>query len=672
MDLEAKLQIVPHDPGVYIFKDEAGKPLYVGKAGDLRKRLQQHWRGDSLGSWAEHMRDKARDLDYIVTRSETEALLLESNLIKQYKPPFNVRLMDDKSYPYLKFTDELYPRLLVVRDLPKDAQVKVPGGRGCLRRGLHDPKRREVYRLGSGLVFGPYPNARVMWRTRDIVSQCFGLRHCRRVLDGTPNGRPCLNYHIKRCVGPCTGEIPADEYGKLVAQAVLLLEGRSDEVVTQFQERMRQAAEDLEFERAAVFRDRIEAVTSASQDQLVNAAEERDQDVLGVAVEDDWATVDVFPVRQGRMLEPVHYHFTHVRGRTRAEILEAGMTRHYGECSVPPRYVLLPEALDEAAEWAQMLGELRADMEGRPSRVEVLVPQRGERRKLVQLAERNAAVNLARLLEERSRRRHENMAAVHDLAEALDLPEAPVRIECYDVSNLQGQEAVGSMVVFTDGLPDKRNYRRFRIHISGQPNDYAMLAEMLTRRLQRGLEGHTKFVPLPDLIVMDGGKGQVSTAAKVLRELGVEHLALCGLAKREEEVFLPGRSEPVDMDDHPRGWFLLQRIRDEAHRFAISYHHGLRSKAVTKSQLDQVPGIGPTRRAALFRAFPSVQAMTDASVEELAAVEGMNFSAARKLQEFLMVEGYTDTERDVDAEGGTANPAGSAGVNTCGDGDTDA
>ncbi|NPV47800.1 MAG: excinuclease ABC subunit UvrC [Armatimonadetes bacterium] len=672
MDLEAKLQIVPHDPGVYIFRDEAGRALYVGKAGDLRKRLQQHWRGDSLGTWAEHMRDKARDIDYIVTRSETEALLLESNLIKQYKPPFNVRLMDDKSYPYLKFTDEMYPRLLVVRDLPAEAQVRIPGGRGRLRRGLHDPKRREVYRLGSGLVFGPYPNARVMWRMRDIISQCFGLRHCRRTLDGTPNGRPCLNYHIKRCVGPCTGQVSAEEYGKLVAQAVMLLEGRSDEVVRQFQERMQQAAEELEFERAAVFRDRIEAIRSASQDQLVNAAEERDQDVLGVAVDDDWATVDVFPVRQGRMLEPVHYHFTHVRGRTREEILEAGLTRHYGECSVPPRYVLLPETLGEAAEWEQMLSELRSDAEGRASRVELLVPRRGERRKLVELAERNAAVNLARLLEERSRRRHENMAAVRDLAEALELPDAPVRIECYDVSNLQGQEAVGSMVVFTDGLPDKRNYRRFKIRLSGQPNDYAMLAEMLTRRLQRGLEGHAKFLPLPDLIVMDGGKGQVSTAAKVLRELGLQHLALCGLAKREEEVFVPGRADPVDMRDHPRGWFLLQRIRDEAHRFAISYHHGLRSKTVTKSQLDQVPGIGPVRRAALFRAFPSIQAMTDASVEELAAVEGMNFSAARKLQQFLMAEGCADTETEMDAEGATASPAEGAGGPEQHEDDTDA
>lgn len=635
MDIEARLQAVPHDPGVYIFKDDAGKPLYVGKAGDLRKRLQQHWRGDSLGAWAEHMRDKIRDLDYIVTRSETEALLLEANLIKQYKPPFNVRLADDKSYPYLKFTEELYPRLLVVRDLPKDAQVQIPGGRGKVRRGLHDPKRHEVFGLRDSLVFGPYPNARVMWRMRDIVSQTFGLRQCRRELTGAPCGRPCLNFHIKRCVGPCTGDIPPAEYDKFVDQAILLLQGRAEEVVDGYREQMQQAAADLDFERAAGLRDKIRAITAATEEQLVNAAEERDQDVLGVALEDDWGTVDVFPVRQGRLLEPTHYHFTHVRGRTRTEVLEAALTMHYGEQAEPPRYVLLPEPPAEPLEWEQMLGELRSAVEGRASRVELLVPRRGDKRQLVELAEKNARVNLARLLEERSRRRHENMAAVNDLAEALELEEGPRRIECYDISNLQGQEATGSMVVFTDGLPDKKNYRKFKIWMEGQPNDFAMLAEMLTRRLKRGLAGDEKFLPLPDLILIDGGKGQVSSTARVLEDLNLTHLPLCGLAKREEEVFRPGQPDPVPMDDHPRGWFLLQRVRDEAHRFAITYHHGLRSKAITKSQLDQVPGIGPTRRAALFRAFPSIQAMAEASVEELAAVEGMNLRAARALRDFL-------------------------------------
>ncbi len=628
--VEARIKHAPHEPGAYIFKDEAGKPIYVGKAGDLRDRLVQHVRGDNPAGWAEVMHDRARAVDWIVTRSATEALILEANLIKEHKPPYNIRLADDKSYPYLKLTDEPYPRLLVVRDLPKDAQVRIPGGRGKTRRGLHDPKRHEVHKLGRGAVFGPYPTAAVMWKMRDIASQIFGLRHCRKTLDPAKPLRPCLNYHIKRCVGPCRGEVTPEDYRKVVEQVEMLLDGRIEEVRAQFEERMQQAATELDFERAATYRDKIRALESASQDQLVNAAEERDQDVLAVALEEDFAVVELFPVRSGRLLSPTHFSFSHVRGRLTSEVIAAAMTVHYSQHVIPPRTVLLPEPLPDADEWETMLSDLR---EGK---VELAVPKRGEKRRLVELAEKNARVNLIQLQEERGRKRQENLAALSDLAEVLQMPDRPARIECYDISNLQGQEAVGSMVVFTDGLPDKRHYRRFKIWLEGIPDDYAMMAEMVQRRLRRGLLGDEKFLPLPDLLLVDGGKGQVSTIERVLAAEGVDSVTLAGLAKREEEVFVPGQSEPLDMEDHPRGRFLLQRVRDEAHRFAHNYHEGLRSTTVTRSQLDLVPGIGPIRRAALFRAFPSLQAMTEASVDELAAVEGMTRPAAQKLHEVLL------------------------------------
>jgi len=641
--LEEKIKLAPREPGVYLFKDESGKPIYVGKAGDLRDRLLQHLRGDSFGGWAAIMRERACDVDWIVTRSETEALLLEANLIKEYKPPYNIRLADDKSYPYLKITDEPYPRLLVLRDLPKGANVHIPGGQGQIRRGFHDPKRHEVYGLGRGLIFGPYPKAEVMWKLRELASELFGIRQCRKAINPQRPTRPCLNYHIKRCVGPCRGDITTEEYNKIVEQVALLLEGRIEEVRRQLHAKMEKAAAELDFERAASFRDKIKALEAGAQEQLVNAAAERDQDVLGVAQEGDWAVVELFPVRVGRLLDPQHFSFTHTRGRLPAEIIEAALSIHYSQNVLPPRQILLPEPLPEAAEWERMLAELRGGA------VQLLVPQRGEKRKLIELAEKNAQIKLIQFMQERSHKKQESLAALNDLAEALQMSRRPARIECYDISNIQGQEAVGAMIVFTDGLPDKRYYRRFKIRMEGKPDDYAMLAEIVRRRLRRGLGGDEKFLPLPDLLLVDGGKGQVGTIARVLDEENVaDNIILAGLAKREEAVYMPGRSEPINMEEHPRGWFLLQRIRDEAHRFAHTYHEGLRRTKIVRSQLDNVPGIGPARRAALLRAFPSLQAMSEASIEELAAVPGMNRKAAENLHHFLLQA--QNTEEAVSAD----------------------
>lgn len=628
--LVQKLKTVPNEPGAYLLKDREGEVLYVGKARELRKRLQQHLRSDSPLPWARRMYDQVADFDYIITRSETEAFLLEANLIKKKKPPFNVRLADDKSYPYLMLTDEQFPRVTVVRDLPYEAQVQVPGSRGRNKRGVHDPKSHAVYGLQGNRLFGPYPDASAVWGLRKIVSQLFGLRECRKHLEDERPGRGCLNYHIRRCSGPCRGDVSSGEYMDRVRQAILFLEGRTGDVIDELRGRMDRAAAQQNYEAAATFRDRIRAVERASEKQLITLNEERDEDVLGVATEDGWAAVEVFPVRQGRLHDPCHYIFSHVEGRTIAEIIEACLTLHYSTAVIPPKVILLPLDVEDRDGWERVLADIRG------TKVTLAVPRRGERRRLVEMADRNARLALARTVQERGERARSNRAAVDDLQQALQLGNEPRRIECYDISNLQGHQAVGSMVVFQDGVPDRKSYRRFRIRsLEGTPNDFAMMAETVRRRLQRGLAGDEKFLPMPDLILVDGGKGQVSAVQEVLVSDIHNPPDLAGLAKKQEEVFVPGNTEPLDMEEHPRGHFLLQRIRDEAHRFALTYHQNLRNKTVSRSELENIPGIGPARRTALFQAFPSITAMQQASVDELAAVPGMTRGVAESLRRYF-------------------------------------
>lgn len=628
MDLDTKLKSTPNQPGVYLIKDAEGEVLYAGKAQALRQRVRQHFRENSKSSpWQQLMIQRAADFDFIVTRSDVEALILEANLIKEHRPRFNIQLADDKSYPYIKLTDENYPRLMLVRDLPKDAQ---PAAARPLKRGYHDPKRHEVHTLRDGKVFGPYPNAKAMRRTMRLASQLFGIRSCRKKLDGEQVGRPCLNYHIHRCVGPCTGEVSEAEYGQIVRQVGLFLAGKSDEIVKELAAQMEQAAADLEFEKAAVLRDKLQAVRRVLEEQIIVSTQAREEDVIAVVVDEDRALVVLMAVRAGKLVSQQQYVFAHTAQRSEAEVIEAFLTQHYSRSGWAPKEVLISADLPSAASWSQTLSELRG------SKVEVRRPQRGGKRRLVELAVRNAQINLLRIAEARGERRQAAVAALDDLVQMLGLTESPARIECYDISNIQGQHATGSMVTFTDGLPDKQSYRHFKMRqTAGKPDDYAMMGEMLQRRLRRGMEGDEKFLPLPDLILVDGGKGQLGVAVEALQKAGMEGIAVAALAKREEEVFLPDESEPLEPSPYPRAHFLLQRIRDEAHRFALQYHKGLRGKAMTKSVLDDVPGIGPRRRQELLKAFPSVRAMSQASVEELAAVPAMNRRVAQTLIEYL-------------------------------------
>jgi len=627
MDIAEKLKSVPDQPGAYLIKDGEGNVLYVGKASSLRKRLRQHFRDEAkAGPWHHSMINRAADFDFILARSDLEALILEANLIKEHHPQFNVQLADDKSYPYIKITDEPFPRLMLVRDLPKDAR---PASGRAIRRGFHDPKRQEVHYLSSGKLFGPYPNAKAMRRTMRLASQLFGVRSCRKNLDGTRVGRPCLNYHIKRCVGPCTGKVSQKDYAEVVHHVELFLAGRSDQIVAQLEKQMHEAAEQLQFERAAVLRDKLNSLRRVLEDQVMTSTDARDEDVIAVATDEQRALVVLMTVRAGKLVNQQRFPLLHTAGRSEAEVLDAFMTHHYTRADWAPQLVLVSRELPDMAKWADMLGELRG------SQVEVRWPQRGEKRRLIELAQRNAQVQLMQMTEARGQRQEAAAAALLDLAEMLQLPETPHRIECYDVSNIGGEHATASMVVFTEGVADKDSYRRFKMRQTADtPDDYAMMREVLTRRLGRSGSGDGKFLPLPDLIVVDGGKGQLNVAVQVLDDAKMDIEAVA-LAKQEEQVFVPEQPEPVDSGPYPRALLLLQRIRDEAHRFAVTHHRVLRGKAMTRSVLDDIPGIGPRRRQELLRAFPSVVAMSRATVEELAAVPTMSRPAAENLLQHL-------------------------------------
>ncbi len=633
-----KLKTVPNEPGAYMMLDESGDVIYAGKARSLRKRLQQWFRDDDKHSpWAATMVRTAADIDYIVTRSDLEALTLEYNLIKEHQPRFNIKMADDKSYPYLRLTSEDYPRLTVVRDLRPGAQVDLPG-RYKQDRGLHDPRAQEVLSLREGRLFGPFPSASAMRRTMRVVQQLFGLRSCRRTLTGEASGRPCLNYQIDRCVGPCTGQVSAEEYEQICDEVALFLSGKSDEVIERLETEMEAAAGELEFERAAQLRDRLQAVRKVTEGQLMVATEEREQDALGVAVENGRAVVAILSVRRGRLLEKDQYTIEGTSGRAPGEVLEEFLGRHYAEAHIP-REVLLGHEVEAPEGWAEVLTQIRG------VKVRVHAPQRGEKKRLTELATHNAELALkGAAATPQERRAHE---ALSELEEVLELDEPPQRMECYDISTTQGRESTGSMVVFTAGMPEKSSYRRFRIReTEGKPDDFAMMAEVLQRRLRRAAEGDEKFLPLPDLLVVDGGKGQLSVAVRALNAWEIDDVAVASLAKREEEVFVRGRSDPVDMTDCPEARRLLQQMRDEAHRFAIAHHRGVREKRLTESVLEAAPGIGPARRNMLLTSFGSIDAIARASVEELANVPGMTEGAAQAVAELM--EEY-DATGDADA-----------------------
>jgi excinuclease ABC subunit C len=606
--IEAKLKSLPTTPGVYLMKDARGDVIYVGKAASLRSRVRSYFQAQAEAERrTQSLVAEIDDFEVIQTQTESEAFLLEDSLVKRHQPRFNARLRDDKRYPYLKITAEPFPRIMVVR------------------RRFDDGAR----------YFGPYTSAKAMRSTLKLAQKLFPIRTCSLDLPLKTPRRPCLNYHIGRCLGPCAELAGPDEYGAMVDRAAMLFEGRVSGLITGLRIEMREASAAQRFERAAYLRNQIEALQRSLERQSVVLPDTIDRDVLGLAVGEDHASTQLFLVRGGRLTGRESYHLRVPGGSSETEILSAFLTQYYANASSVPREILLPLQIDETERLESWLTGLR----GR--RVHVRVPQRGEKRRLVELANDNAGFAMKGEQRDAVVRR-EATAALVELAEALSLSSFPQRIEAFDISNTQGGEATGSMVVFENGRPRRDAYRRFKVQQSGRPDDYAMMAEVLIRRFRRGLAELSdpsirkgKFSELPDLLLIDGGKGQLRVAVEVLRNANIEGIESIGLAKRHEEVFRPGRSEPLVLEPDSPALLLLRRIRDEAHRFAVTYHRRLRAKRSLSSILDEIPGIGPKRKNSLIQAFGSVARISHASADEIVEKAGIPSGLADRIRRHL-------------------------------------
>jgi excinuclease ABC subunit C len=589
---------LPRSPGVYIFRDSGGNVLYVGKARNLRSRVASYFTrsGDGRPKIGE-LRERVSEIDFIATGSETEALVLESNLIKRHRPRFNASLRDDKSYPYIVVTlgDE-YPRVYATR-------------------GPHDPRHR---------YFGPFPSAGAVHATLDVLNKTFPFRKCRGPQPGRRSGIPCLNYHIGRSAAPCIGAVGREEYGRIISDVIAFLEGRVDHLIRERERRMEEAAKSLDFELAARLRDELAALRHVRERQRATIASEDSFDAVGVHAEGELACVQIFAVRGGQVVGRDSFLLDNYGEAGAEEVALSFIPQYYGTAAVPGEILVRvskePEALEEH------LSGLRGN------RVRVRTPRRGDRRRILELAERNAELGLEHERAIQEARRNRVASTLDALREQLALPRLPVRIECYDISNTMGTNSVASMVVFQGGRPAKNEYRRFKIKTVEGSDDFASMAEVIRRRLERLQANDPKFAAAPDLIVVDGGKGQLSAAVAALKEFeGLPEIPIRALAKREEEVFQPGRPEPVILDRDSPELHLLQRIRDEAHRFALGYHRKLRGSAMTASVLDELPGVGPARRKKILEHFGTPEAFLNASLEELERVPGLPGRVAREI-----------------------------------------
>jgi len=611
---EEQLRNLPKRPGVYIFKDAKGKILYVGKAASLKNRVRSYFGAThSFETKTLNLVRQIADIEYIVTRTAQEALLLEATLVKRHQPFYNVRLKDDKHYPYLKIdVSEEWPRVEITRRVHRD------GAR----------------------YFGPFASAGSVRRTLDLVKKLFPWRSCTKEITGD-DPRPCLDYFIHRCVGPCASLCTKEEYDNVIQQTIMFLEGRRSEITRDLRREMQTASEAMEYERAARLRDQVTAIERTTERQVMEVRDRIDMDVFGLAREKQETYVQVFFVRKGSVIGRDIFQLDGTEDETDSDVIGSFVEQFYESAPYIPARVLLHTTIEDQ----HLVEEWLTERRGR--RVKVLVPQRGEKRQLVQRAMDNAREALqaarARWLADTNKTRQ----ALDQLRDELNLPELPQRIECYDISNIQGTSSVGSMVVFEGGNPKRSEYRRFRIKTVKGTNDFASMQEVLRRRFARfaeavkedGTEPKTgngkkfdeSFGSVPDLIIVDGGKGQVSAAHDAMRNMGVGHIPLAGLAKRFEELFVVDVSEPIVLDRTSQALYLVQRVRDEAHRFAITYHRDVRKKAGMRSALDSVQGIGPKRKKALLRKFGSVKAVRDATADDIAATPGFTKTLAEKV-----------------------------------------
>lgn len=605
MTLEEKLQNLPDSPGVYIMKDSREQIIYIGKALSLRSRVRSYFQKGSKGEKTEMMVRAIVDLETIVTHTELEALILEANLIKKHHPRFNIVLRDDKNYPYLRFDMKAeYPRLDVVRGLKKD----------------------------GAQYYGPYVPAGGMWELLSLIRRTFPLATCRKEFKADKPERPCIQHQIGRCLAPCSSAVDKEAYHDMVLQVRLFIEGKNRDLVDLLKQRRDEASEKMEYERAAELRDRVTRIEGAFEKQKIISPGFENQDVIGIAAEGGHADIQALFIRNGMLLGRKDFFIPEVHGMANEEVLADFLHQFYAKEMIVPAEVLLPLDVVDRPVFEAWLAEKRG------SRVEVQVPQRGRKRELVQMASDNAAQALReQLLSRKSKER-----ILLKLREELGLKNIPRRIEAFDISNIQGTDIVASLVSFENNLPDKKHYKRFKIRSTAGQDDFAGMAEVIRRRYAKAKDEGL----LPDLILIDGGKGQLNAALDVLKELGIDGPDVFGLAKarggaegsiREfERAFLPGVEEPIILDPASAITHLVARVRDEAHRFAITYHRKLREKRALHSELDDIPGIGPARKKALLRHFGSLEKIKQATEEELATVPGMTKNAAREVRRWIV------------------------------------
>ena len=606
------LATLPDKPGCYLMKDEDGSIIYVGKAINLKNRVRSYFQQSSDHTYkTRQMVRKIRDIEWIVVASELEALILEMNLIKLHRPFYNVRLKDDKRYPYIKVHwADPFPKLSVTRTM------------------INDGSR----------YFGPYTSVWAVHQTLDILRKIFPYLTCAREITGRDE-RACLYYDIKLCSAPCIGAVNKEEYRQMIDDLCRFLEGRTDPITNRLKESMAKASDNLDYEKAAVYRDQIQAIEKVVERQKIISDDRQDSDVIAMARSKGEACVQVFFIRSGKLIGREYFILEGTEAEENSEILEEFIKQFYSQAAHIPNKVMLPEEVEEARIIKEWLNTRRGG-----EKVQLTVPKRGQGKELVQMAAVNARETLKSLEIRWKADKDRQHQALSEIQAVLGMSEPPNRIECYDISNTQGTASVGSMVVFEQGIPAKKNYRRFNIRTVNQPNDFASMREVLKRRFSRyiteqqekdqpGYKPDLGFSMLPDLLIVDGGKGQLRQAIDVIEEFGLQgQFAIVGQAKQEEELFLPGRSDSVRLDDHSQGFYLVQRIRDEAHRFAITAHRNQRGKIGLVSRLDAIPGVGPARRKELINRFGSIDGILAASIEEISQIRGVSAEMAQAIK----------------------------------------
>jgi excinuclease ABC subunit C len=601
MPLKEQLKTLPARPGVYLFKDNTGKVIYVGKASSLRDRVKSYFSSSArLTPKLERLVDRISDLDAIVTDTEYKALILENDLIKKYRPVYNVRLKDDKTFPYLKIDiNSDWPTVRITRRFHKD------GDR----------------------YFGPYVSAYSLRQTLKLVRKIFPFRSCNRKITGK-DAKPCLEYHIKSCLGPCIGAVSREEYDDVIKQVILFLEGKQELVIQDLKHKMEEASRQLQYEKAALLRDQIRAIENVVENQKIAVTVRGNQDAIALAQTKYLANMEIFFIRNNKLMGRDYALLDGIRDEEPGQIMTSFVKQYYSSTSSIPPLILLQFPVDEPEIIARWLSNQRG------ASVKLRVPQRGIKKQLINIVEENARQGLA-LYQAKQSKIIESALVLEELKDRLGLPRMPLRIEGYDISNIRGNQAVGSMAVFSKGLSKRTGYRRFRIKSVSGIDDYAMIQEVLRRRFKRSLAADEKWSATPDLILIDGGKGHLNAALEILKELGLAPIPAAALAKENEEVFVPGRSEPLNIPRTSAALHLLQRIRDEAHRFALGYHRKLRYRESIASALDSIPGIGPKRKKALLKKFGSVRGIREASIDEMSQVPGITDKLAEKVKEYL-------------------------------------